>query len=184
VSRPSDLPPAEILAARHPHGTRVKYVGGCRCRVCRAANTEYARERASEIRAGASNRIVHATRARHALARLAAAGIGRRQVARISGIAHSTLHEIRQGRKRWIREETQRAILGVAPALAPGAIVVDGAPVGQLHELIARLGSKAAVARALGYQTPALQIFRAGRGRQRTATAVRQLHARLVRGAV
>lgn len=32
--RPVDLPPIE----HYPHGTRARYVAGCRCTECRAAN--------------------------------------------------------------------------------------------------------------------------------------------------
>ena len=39
--RPSDLPPAEHYA----HGSRARYVAGCRCDACRAANCAYYHER-------------------------------------------------------------------------------------------------------------------------------------------
>lgn len=41
--RPADLPPADSW----PHGVRARYVSGCRCNACRAANTAYARQRAA-----------------------------------------------------------------------------------------------------------------------------------------
>lgn len=41
MTRPHDLPAPESYA----HGTRARYVTGCRCDKCRAANTEAARER-------------------------------------------------------------------------------------------------------------------------------------------
>lgn len=41
--RPADLPTAD----HWPHGVRARYVSGCRCDACRAANTAYARERAA-----------------------------------------------------------------------------------------------------------------------------------------
>lgn len=43
MSRPIDLPSME----HWPHGVRARYVCGCRCDLCRRANTEYARERAA-----------------------------------------------------------------------------------------------------------------------------------------
>lgn len=53
--RPADLPPAE----HYEHGTRARYVSGCRCDNCRAANTRAyhdrqrrALERLAEIEAG------------------------------------------------------------------------------------------------------------------------------------
>lgn len=45
--KPSDLPDPES----HPHGTRARYVAlKCRCDACRAANTQYARERAEQAK--------------------------------------------------------------------------------------------------------------------------------------
>jgi len=45
-----DLPPPE----QHAHGTRARYVAAkCRCDACRAANTQYARERAKAARTAA-----------------------------------------------------------------------------------------------------------------------------------
>jgi hypothetical protein len=47
VSRPRDLPPP----ARFPHGTRSRYVSGCRCSECRAANTAAYHERQRRAKA-------------------------------------------------------------------------------------------------------------------------------------
>lgn len=45
--KPADLPDPES----YPHGTRARYVGAkCRCDACRAANTQYARERAEQAK--------------------------------------------------------------------------------------------------------------------------------------
>lgn len=41
---------AFIDAERYEHGTRARYVGGCRCDDCRAANTKRYRERRAQIR--------------------------------------------------------------------------------------------------------------------------------------
>lgn len=30
IGRPADLPPAKILGLRHPHGTKMRYMAGCR----------------------------------------------------------------------------------------------------------------------------------------------------------
>lgn len=45
--RPLGLPPPE----RHAHGTRSRYVSGCRCAECRAANTRYYHERQARAKA-------------------------------------------------------------------------------------------------------------------------------------
>ncbi len=41
MARPLDLPPPE----RFPHGTRSRYVSGCRCGACRGSNTAYYHDR-------------------------------------------------------------------------------------------------------------------------------------------
>jgi len=41
MARPNDLPPAEKFS----HGTRARYVSGCRCEDCRRSNREYYHER-------------------------------------------------------------------------------------------------------------------------------------------
>lgn len=47
MSRPPDLPPAE----RYAHGTRARYVTGCRCPPCRASNTAYYHQRQARAKA-------------------------------------------------------------------------------------------------------------------------------------
>ena len=68
--------PIHEIAARHPHGHRMRYVAGCRCEDCRAANS--AREREYDLRrkAGESNPIVSADLARAHILALAEAGVG------------------------------------------------------------------------------------------------------------
>lgn len=45
--RPADLPPAE----RYPHGTRARYVTGCRCAPCRESNRLYYHQRQARAKA-------------------------------------------------------------------------------------------------------------------------------------
>ena len=47
MSRPADMPPPE----RFGHGTRSRYVCGCRCSPCRAANTKAYHERQARAKA-------------------------------------------------------------------------------------------------------------------------------------
>lgn len=47
MPRPPDLPPPEHYA----HGTRARYVAGCRCTPCRASNTRYYHERQARAKA-------------------------------------------------------------------------------------------------------------------------------------
>lgn len=50
MARPHDMPAAD----RFTHGTRARYVCGCRCAPCRAANTLYARDCAARAKARAT----------------------------------------------------------------------------------------------------------------------------------
>jgi hypothetical protein len=45
ATRPADMPDAE----RWPHGVRARYVGGCRCDECKAANASRCRERTRKM---------------------------------------------------------------------------------------------------------------------------------------
>lgn len=57
MSRPHDLPPAES----YQHGTRSRYVAGCRCSECRAANTRAYHERQQRAKALAAEIAAPAT---------------------------------------------------------------------------------------------------------------------------
>jgi hypothetical protein len=73
--RPATLAPAAVLAVGKPHGTRIKYLGGCRCLLCRAANSRYECDRARLRRLGLANGIVDAAPARAHLFKLSNVGI-------------------------------------------------------------------------------------------------------------
>lgn len=53
--RPPSLAPAHVLAATKQHGTRIRYMGGCRCLPCRAANSRYECERQARRNLGLAN---------------------------------------------------------------------------------------------------------------------------------
>lgn len=116
--RARGLRPAAAIAAGKPHGTRVKYIGGCRCELCRKANSLYESARAKARRAGDWNGIVPADRARAHLKALARAGIGRRAVEAVSDVPNSILQEIKQGKRTRIRARTERKVLAVGKAQA------------------------------------------------------------------
>lgn len=58
------LRPIEELAADKPHGTRLRYIAGCKCTPCRRANSDYERQRRAARAAGDWNGLVPADRAR------------------------------------------------------------------------------------------------------------------------
>lgn len=171
--------PAE-LAAGKPCGTRMRYYAGCRCQACHAANTDYERGRAAARALGEGNGLVSAERARAHLAALSAAGVGRKTAADAAKVAASSVSKIIDGQRTKIREQTERRILAVTPAVAADRAYIDAAPTWLLlDELIAsgyrltRLASE-----MLGRQVRALQLRR-DRVTVRNAALARQVYERL-----
>ena len=178
VDRRGHKPVAE-LARDRPHGDRLRSMAGCRCDACRQANGRYERERQAARKAGDWNGCVPASKARAHLAALSAAGVGRRTVGDVCGVADVVLVEVIAGRKTNIRARTERAILAVTEQAAADRAYIDGASTWRmLDELLADGYSKATLARELGYQRPALQLRR-DRVTARNAYEVARMYARL-----
>jgi hypothetical protein len=176
--RPADLPPPDRFA----HGTRPRYVSGCRCDACRVANTAYARTRALAKVRGEWNGLVDAAPARQHLVALSRAGVGYRSVAAASDVAITVLVEVLSGAKQRIRARTAKRILAVDEgAMADGALV-DARPSWRLiREMLRDAGlTKGEIAQRLGHETPALQLGKA-RVFASTALQVRRLHAEVMR---
>lgn len=178
---PVSLPhmkPLGVLAAAKPHSTRVKYLGGCRCLPCRAANARYEGRRIRARLSGDWNGIVSAGRARRHLLALSRSGVGRRTVADISGVPQSIVHQIKLGRRRRIRARTERRIFLVNSRAMNQARLV---PADRTWRMISRLldegFSKAEIARRLGYRSPALQLRRK-RVTARTALRIERFYRR------
>lgn len=127
-------------AALRPHGTRSRYHAGCKCLLCRAANSRYETGRAACRRLGAANRVVPAERARLHIEALGAAGVGYKSVADAASVARTIVAGIKYGWRRQIREHTERRILAVdRESVADGARIPAGPAWRLLDELI-RLG--------------------------------------------
>jgi len=157
--RPEHLKTAKQLAENKPHGTRIKYMGGCKCALCRKANSRYECECAAMRRKGFYNNIVPARTAQRRLLYLSRKGIGRRTVSEITEISHSLLQKIKQGKHKRIRENTERRILAIRPEHAWGHCIIDAAPTWKLINCLIKEGfTEASLALRLGYKTPVLQI--------------------------
>lgn len=115
----------QIQCAEKPHGTRARYAGGCKCMLCRAANSRYEVDRAALRRTGEWNGIVSADNARKHILQLSAAGVGRDALSQASDIGKTAICEIRSGTKKRIRAATERAILAVDIGARSGAALVD-----------------------------------------------------------
>ena len=142
-------------------GSRAKYVTGCRCDACRAANTAYARRRAAVRRIEGWNGIVSARRARAHMQKLSRLGVGRRAVKVSTDIADSVLHAIATGRKLQIRARTERLILGVNPGCALDRSRVPAARTWQqIGWLIEEGFTKRRISKEIGQGGRALQLGR------------------------
>jgi hypothetical protein len=181
--------------SNRPHGSYVKAVQEkCRCEPCEDAKREYNRKRNHAISRPDEVWMpyVPAGTARRHLAELAEAGIGLKQVARVSGLSHGALSKLvygdaQRGQKpsKRIRPETEARILAVTADLANfgrGAKIPAGPTWVLLEDLIARGYPKCWIARQLGSNAktthPGLQVRR-DLVRAETARKVRRLHAGL-----
>lgn len=162
------------------HGRRARYVAGCRCDLCRAANRNYARKRLHAQKDGDWNGIVDATEARRHLLWLSRQGVGRRAVHAASDVALTVIAGVRDGTKTQIRARTERKILAVTPDMVSDrALVKPGRTYQRIKHLVEEEGfSKAELARRLGYRSPALQ-FRRTRMTARNVARVEALYQRL-----
>lgn len=182
--RPEDLTAAEVLAERHPHGTRVRYVTGCKCMLCRAANSRYETDRAKARANGDWNGLVPAWMARKHLLRLSSQGIGRDTVAQASGVSVTVICEIKARTKKNIRMRTHKAIMAVDRTARAAKTLVEAAPVwAQINRLLREGFTQTELARRLGSRAkvPALQL----NGRVVTAQnamRVEKLHAMVMAG--
>lgn len=89
------------------HGTRSRYVGGCRCDECKSANAADRRTRRKATPLVPVEPVVAHLRA------LQAAGVGRRRIARAAQIAESTLDRIARQPGTRMHPEVARRVLSV-----------------------------------------------------------------------
>lgn len=174
------LKPVSELGARRPHGDRLRYMAGCRCVPCRAANSRYETGRSAARKAGDWNGLVSAKRARRHILKLSSLGVGRRAVAEAADVGATIIAAIRSGRKLKIRKRTEQKILSVTPtAVSGGALVPADRALRLINRLIEVEGfTKTEIARRLGYKTPALQI-KPGWITASRAAAIERLYRRL-----
>jgi hypothetical protein len=183
--RPPDLPThfELVLKRPRPHGTRLSYLGGCKCVPCRAANSRYETERAEARKQGDWNGYVRSTKTRHHLANLSAQGVGYKSVAKAAGVSKTVLGSILFSGKKKIRARTERKVLQVSANALPQSAILPAAPFWKLiNDLRRRFGySKREIAQMLiGPQARALQLHRE-RITLFNARRIMRLHDRLTR---
>lgn len=150
------------------HGTHACYVwgpnpgagDGCRCDDCRKAAAEYERERKRRK----APPYVGADRARQHVRELMAAGVGLRQITRLTGISGGVLCKLMYGQggrppSKRIRKATEDRLLAVSPAdTADGAKVPAGPTHAIVEQLVERGWTKVAIAREIGQTGVGLQL--------------------------
>jgi hypothetical protein len=143
------------------HGTPAKYtMEGCKCVLCRKAVSDYAAHRNRLIAYGRWDPYVDAGPVRAHIEQLQAAGIGWKRVARLAGLAPSTVEKILYGApyrgmgpSKRIRHATADKILAVEAGLDAlgGAAVVDAAGTRRRLQALVAIGwSQARLARRIG----------------------------------
>jgi len=173
------LRPIGELGAARPHGNRLRYMAGCKCFQCRRSNSDYERQRQAARLAGDWNGIVDAGSARQHLRRLSRLGVGQWSVVAATDIARSMIHEIKNGDRPRIRARTEGKILAVTPGQRADQAKVPAAKAWRLLEQLMVEGyTKRAIAKLLGYRSPALQLKR-DRITARNEQRVVALHRRL-----
>lgn len=159
MSNIDTLRSATELASDRPHGIRLRYIAGCRCALCRKANSSYENERQKARRAGDWNGIVPAAEARAHMLKLRRQGVGRRAVQACTDVADTVLQEIVSGKKTHIRARTARLILQVTKAQASDHALVSARRSKQLlEELLTEEYPESYLATRLGYKTGKLQF--------------------------
>lgn len=118
----------ERTAATVPHGRRARYVAGCRCLLCSAANSRYNSQRERAKAAGEDNPLVSSAAARAHLLALSAGGVGYKAAADAAGVARSIVGQIRTGRRPNIRKDTERRLLAVDASCRGDATLIDARP--------------------------------------------------------
>lgn len=100
-----------MTETRSKHGTRSRYVGGCRCELCRAANTADRKARYKP------RPLVPAAPVADHVRALQAVGLSRARIARIARVGESTLDRVCRTPNARMHPALARRVLRVrAPA--------------------------------------------------------------------
>jgi len=147
--------------AKVEHGRRARYMAGCRCLQCRAANSRYQSELDRRQTAGDVNPVISAEPARAHLLALRKLNVGYKAAADAAGVTRGIVLGIASGRRKQCRQSTVNALLAVDTGARSGGALVGAGPTWKLlNELIGRGYTRAWLAQQLGAAKPALQIHK------------------------
>ncbi|MGI5245070.1 hypothetical protein [Dactylosporangium sp. CA-139066] len=145
-----------MTITERPHGYARYKLEGCRCYTCAFAVSEYRINRQKRITAGTWRHDAEPVRVH--LRSLAAAGIGARRVAELSGVNRSVLRTLLRGRKergtpppKTTRYDIAERILAVGLDHAPSAHVEASGTVRRAQALCAIGWTVSAVGEAIGW---------------------------------
>jgi hypothetical protein len=170
------------------HGTRSRYVHGCRCRPCRDANTDYENRRSKLIVYGQWTPFRPAGITVQRVEWLRREGMGLHTIAELAGTHRSVLQKLLRGETCQVRIETQTAVMAIEPTLENlrPSTLVDAAPTWRLVRGFLAVGfTKAEIGRWVTKdpRTRSLQLH-TEKVSARNAAAVADLHARWVAGEI
>jgi len=153
---------AAELAENKPHGTRIKYLGGCRCIPCRAAASRYESDLQAKRKRGEGNGLVSTSDVLAHLKALSAKGVGYKAACEAAGVGKSSVQKAMNGTRTKMRAANARALLAVTPdmAIRDGSLISAKLHWRHIRWLMNEGMTKTEIARRLGYKTRALQINR------------------------
>ncbi len=96
------------------HGTRARYVSGCKCLMCKAAASRYAVQRKLARSKGDTRELVDTGQLRDHLNRLHQGGMSHRAIAAAAGVSLPIVSGIRSGAKLRVRRHIAKKIQLVA----------------------------------------------------------------------
>lgn len=185
--------PAKLTTPR-AHGTRTRYLhgplgtdarNGCRCTPCCTANTMYQKRRRVRV-ARQGPILIDAGEARRHVAWLRRHGLGRRNIARLADVDHSTIYRLDAGAPR-IRADIADRILNITleHVRAEARYIPAGQTRRLLDALLAAGWTRGQIAKAVGNKTQTLTIASYGHTRvtARNAAKIEALARRHVPGA-
>jgi hypothetical protein len=103
-------------SANCPHGTRARYVGGCKCLMCKAAASRYSVQRKLARNNGDTRELVDAGPAKERINQLHLAWISLRAIAAAAGVSLSIVTGIRSGAKLRVRRHIATKLLALSAA--------------------------------------------------------------------
>ncbi len=160
--RPPDLPSVQQLSGNKPHGHKMRYMAGCRCWRCRAANAAYEQRLNENRRLYGPNDLVSTDRVRQHLKYLQQFGMGHKTVAKHARMAKTVLAEILWYGKKQMRRRSEARVLAVQPTLEtlPRNVKIPASETVEKIEQMIRWGySKSLINRdGLGLKSVGMQI--------------------------